>query len=692
LRWPGGSVGLWIRRSTVGLAIPVAYLMGMLAPLERWGYDLQFQLRGPRPPEFPIVLVAIDEDSFDELDLPWPWPRDVHARFLDRVAAAGPAVIGLDIVFAEPSARGPEDDRVLADAIGRAGRVVLAAALTVVQEAGYQKVDLNPPIPPLRERAAGFGPVNIVPDPDAVVREVRLRHMHQSRDFPSFTLEVYRVAKQAGLAVGPFDAAALRVNYRGGPRTFLTIPYHRVVNGDVPPETFAGKIVLVGATSLVLHDLYRTPFALRGDMPGVEIHANTLETMFRGIPIRKVPRLAIVGLALAAGALAIWTAQRLPAPRALAVVLLAGAAYGGVSLAAFAWAHVSSDVGAVSAALLLAFGASVVEAVIREQRERRRLARFFSPGVVGEVIRQRDSGGLECARRTITVLFSDIRGFTSISEKMSPEEVAAFLREYLTTMTEIVFKHGGTVDKYMGDGLMALFNVPLEQPDHAERAVRAALEFQERLSALSGRFRAKYGADLRCGIGINTGEAVVGIIGSEQRLEYTAIGDAVNLGSRLESLTKEVKASIVISESTWREVRGRFATRALGEVAVRGKAHPVPIHAVLEADGRRFPRVPTQATITVADWSLGLFAPVCDLSPGGVSVEKVPVTLVPRQEVEVRLEVPGLSRRISARSRVVWTTNGRAGLHFEDLPPDDRAAIEAVLAHAGGTPRTEVPA
>jgi adenylate cyclase len=637
-------------------------------------------------------LVAINEDSFDELDLPWPWPRDVHARFLDRVAAAGPAVIGLDIVFAEPSARGPEDDRVLAEAIGRAGRVVLAAALTVVEEAGYEKVDLNPPIPELRERAAGFGPVNIVPDPDAVVRQVRLRHTHQGRDFSSFAQEVYRTARQAGVAAQPFDAVTVLVNYRGGPGTFPTIPYHRVVNGEVPAETFAGKIVLVGATSLVLHDLYRAPFAASGDMPGVEIHANTLETMLFGIPVRRVPRPIIAGLALAAGALAIWTTQRLSALRALGVVLLAGATYAGVGLAAFVWANVWSDVVAVGAALLLAYGASVVESVIREQRQRRRLSRFFSPAVVDEVMRQREDAGLECARRELTVLFSDIRGFTSLSEKMPPEEVAAFLREYLTAMTEIVFKHGGTVDKYMGDGLMALFNVPLEQPDHAERAVRTALEFQERLRPVADRFRAKYGSEVRCGIGINTGEAVVGIIGSEQRLEYTAIGDTVNLGSRLESLTKDVKASIVISESTSRAVRGRFATRALGEVTVRGKKHPVPIHAVLEADARRFPRVATKATITVADWTLGVFAPVRDLSATGVSVEELPAKLVPQQEVELRLELSDLARRVTARSTVVWASNGRAGLRFDDMPPDDRAAIEAVVARETTTARTEVPA
>ena len=675
-------MGLWLRRSAVGLGVPLACILGALGPVERWGYDLQFDLRGARSPLAPIVLIAINEDSFDELDLPWPWPRDVHARLLDRVAAANPAVIGLDIVFAEPSGRGSQDDRVLAEAIGRAGRVVLAAALTVVREAGYEKTDLNPPIPLLRERAAGFGPVNIVPDSDAVVRQVRLSHSHQGRDFPSFALEVYRVARQAGVPAKPFDATSVLVNYRGGPATYLTIPYHRVVNGEVPPETFAGKIVLVGATSLLLHDLYRAPFAPQGDMPGVELHANTLETMLLGIPIRRVPRLVIAGLALAAGVLAIWTAQRLPAIRALLVVLLAGAVYGGVSLAVFAWANVWCDIGTVATALLVAYGASVVETVIREQRQRRRLSRFFSPDVVDEVIRQRDGAGLECARRTMTVLFSDIRGFTSMSEKMPPEEVAAFLREYLTAMTEVIFKHGGTVDKYMGDGLMALFNVPLERPDHAERAVRAALEFQERLRPLAARFRARYGSDVRCGIGINTGEAVVGIIGSEQRLEYTAIGDTVNLGSRLESLTKDVKASIVISEATWRAIHGRFPTRALGEVAVKGKERPVLIHAVLEADGRQFPRVATEATITVADWRLGVFAPVLDLSSGGVSVGELPVRLAPQQQVELGLQLPELTRRVTVRSTVVWTADGRAGLRFADMPPDDRSAIETVVARS----------
>ena len=178
------------------------------------------------------------------------------------------------------------------------------------------------------------------------------------------------------------------------------------------------------------------------------------------------------------------------------------------------------------------------------------------------------------------MLFSDIRGFTSMSEKMSPEDVVAFLREYLTVMSAAVFEHGGTVDKYIGDAIMALYNVPFDQPDHADQAVLTALAFQERIGPLAARFTERYGGELRCGVGINTGDAVVGTIGSEQRLEYTAIGDTINLGSRLESITKDFGVGIVISESTYKELRGSFAARYLGEVTVKGKVIPVKIYSV----------------------------------------------------------------------------------------------------------------
>src|SRR5438445_10614941 len=224
--------------------------------------------------------------------------------------------------------------------------------------------------------------------------------------------------------------------------------------------------------------------------------------------------------------------------------------------------------------ILLGGGTTAAVNFVREQREKRRLSQFFSPKVLREVVRQQDEGSLETARRLVTVLFSDIRGFTSLSERLEPEQVAEMLREYLTEMTEIVFRNGGTVDKYIGDCVMALYNVPFEDPEHAIKAVRTGLEFQERTLIVSKRWEETLGLAIRSGVGINTGEAVVGTLGSKQRLEYTAIGDTINLGARLESITKDYKTNIIISESTYALVKDHFVTKELGDVTVKGKTHP----------------------------------------------------------------------------------------------------------------------
>ncbi|MGH7415322.1 MAG: CHASE2 domain-containing protein [Candidatus Rokuibacteriota bacterium] len=546
--------------------------------------DAQFTLRGPREPRSPIVVVTIDEDSFDGLNLAWPWPRAVHARFLDIVGRGGPVAIGMDILFTEPSSRGPADDVALGAAVDRLrDRVVLAAALTTVGDASFVKQALNPPIPAVRGQAA-FGSADYDSDADAFVRRATLKRLFQDREWPGFDLLMYRLGERAGLTQGaPPASTELLVNYRGGPGSFPMVAYHRVVTGEIPPEVFAGKIVLVGATTPTLHDIFPTPFASQSGMSGVEIHANTLETLLQDIPLRRAWWLLGPGLAVLAGAAAAWTATTLRPLAAFGIVAVAVAGYLAVSHGAFAWGRYWVQVVPVPLALLITYAGTVAKNFTQEQREKRRLSRFFSPAVVAEIVRHKDDAKLAATRRRMTVLFSDIRGFTSMSEKMPPEEVVTFLREYLTVMTEAVFKHGGTVDKYIGDAIMALYNVPFEAPDHARRAVRTALEFQERLRPLAERFAARYGGTLACGVGIHTGDAVVGTIGSEQRLEYTAIGDTINLGSRLEGLTKEFSVPIIMSEATAAEVGGQFGTRDLGEVMVKGKAIPVKIYAVLGA-------------------------------------------------------------------------------------------------------------
>ena len=489
----------------------------------------------------------------------------------------------MDILFTEPSSRGPADDAALGAAVDRMrDRVVLAAALTTVGDASFVKQALNPPIPEVRGRAA-FGSADYDSDADAFVRRATL-----SAQLPGPGVAGLRPAdlppraSARGWRAGAAPAGdELLVNYRGGPSTFPMIAYHRVVTGEIPSEVFAGKIVLVGATTPTLHDIFPTPFASQSGMSGVEIHAHTLETLLQGIPLRRVPRFLVPVVAVLAGAAAAWIATALRPLPAFGIVAAGVGGYLAASHGAFLWGRYWMEVVPVPLALLITYAGTVAKNFTQEQREKRRLSRFFSPDVVAEIVRHKDDAKLAANRRRMTVLFSDIRGFTSMSEKMQPEEVVTFLREYLTVMTEAVFKHGGTVDKYIGDAIMALYNVPFEAPDHALRAVRTALEFQERLQPLAERFAAQHGGTLACGVGIHTGDAVVGTIGSEQRLEYTAIGDTINLGSRLEGLTKEFSVPIIISEATYAEVREHFGARDLGEVTVKGKVIPVKIYAVL---------------------------------------------------------------------------------------------------------------
>jgi adenylate cyclase len=230
--------------------------------------------------------------------------------------------------------------------------------------------------------------------------------------------------------------------------------------------------------------------------------------------------------------------------------------------------------------LVVGAGAIIAVNYIREERLRHEYARFFSPLVARQIAEDRSGQTLAGKRRKITVLFSDIRDFTTISEALPPEEVVELLREYFNTMVPIVLKHGGTLDKYVGDAIMGLFGAPLPQEDHAACAVRAALEMVAQLPALSPKWEARCGRPLRIGVGINTGEAVVGVMGADRRREYSAIGDTVNLASRLEGTTKEFKVPIVVSHFTVTALAGQFQVREITELRVKGRQEPVRIFAV----------------------------------------------------------------------------------------------------------------
>jgi adenylate cyclase len=673
--------------------------LGALEALEFDALDRLFRLRGPRPPVAPVVVINIDEDSFDELDLAWPFPRALHGTLLEMIASGGPLAIGVDLLFPEPSVRGGDDDKEFGESVKRAKNVVLGAAITVVSEGFYEKQDQNFPLPVIREGALAVAPVNMAPDPDAVVRRVPLRHRigdprRRAKDdtfLDGLDVTLARLAAAKGLAVAPLPPDEdVIINYRGPRGTFPYVPYHRVVKGDVDPNVFKGKIVLIGVTSPVLHDNFPTPFERGGAMPGVEIHAHALDTLMRGDHIRPAPWWVGPALTLLLAPFGGWLVVRLRALRAFVAVVAIWIALSSITYAAFAVWNVWLLSVAPMVGLILGYGATSIENFIREQREKRRLSQFFSPDVLREIVRHGEGVNLGSARRLITVFFSDLRGFTSLSERMEPEIVAEMLKEYLSEMTQVVFQHKGTVDKYIGDCVMALWNAPFDDPEHAANAVRTALDFQERTLAVSAKWEEKLGGKIRNGCGINTGEAVVGTMGSRQRLEYTAIGDTVNLAARLESITKDYNSSIIISESTHDYIKGQFMTRELGAVTVKGKTRPVKIFAVLPTDIRRHTRaaLDSAAIVTLAGLGQTYEVRTKDISETGVALAGVPDDLEKGTMIEIRCEGGGLPTPIVAQGMIVWKRGDTAGVSFTEVEADAAPAVARYIASRPPLDRT----
>jgi len=668
-----------------GVAVVVLVQFGLLDNLEYWAFDQLFEWRGPREPTLPAVIVTIDESTFSELNEQWPFPRATHGQLITKIAEGRPRAIGVDIIFDTPSSRGPADDEALGAAVARAGNVVLAAALQEDVQPFYRRTTLNAPIPVVRRGAAGVATITVPRDDDGQVRRVALWSSLEGERVIPLDVQLHALLARAGVRVAPLpDVQSVLINFRGGPggHTYPWVSYYRVVRGEIPREFWKDKVVLVGPTSPVFHDLFTTAFARGGDMPGIEIHANALETLVRGNPIREAPRPLSTALAVVAGLVGCALVVRLRAFRAFLAaaglwILLTLVAFG-----AFAVLDVWLQAMAATVALVLGYGGTVTEHFVREQRERRQLSRFFSPAVVREVVRLKDEGSLTTSRRLVTVLFSDIRGFTSLSEQLQPEQVEEMLREYLTEMTEIVYKHKGVVDKYIGDCVMALYNAPFDDPAHAFKAVLTALELQERTRTVSKRWEDKLGIAIRTGVGINTGEAVVGTLGSRQLLQYTAIGDAINLGARLESLTKDYKANIIISETTYALVRNQFVTRELGEVTVKGKTQPVKIYAVLPDSIRKHPRtsLAVAATLSIPGEGRTCRVTTRDISEGGMALTGVPEEWVKGQRVQLRCEGGALPNAIVAEAVIAWRDGDEVGVTFVALDPDSVPALAAYLS------------
>ncbi|NGZ06367.1 MAG: adenylate/guanylate cyclase domain-containing protein [Magnetococcales bacterium] len=557
--------------------------------LEYWMHDGLFWLRGATPVSGQVVIVAIDEASSTELGHAWPWPRSLHARLIKTLNLAGARLIFFDVIFAKP-AKDPTEDQQLAAAMQESVPVILASGIAQTHRPTHVEASWLEPTPLLRHAAHATGAAIFLPDGDGVIR-------------------TYPDQMEGRISLGQLFASLISPNpsrvsslidYHGPMGTLPAVSYYQALNWhtDLPKGYFQNKVVLVGHMNNIPvalgsgTDSFPTPF-FRFDgqrMHGVEIHGHLFETILNPNPLRNwspgpwiVPVLWIWLVTLRGE----WAANHPGLVLILFVGFLMMVSAGIYTL--FVQYRILCTVGFPITLLTLGTMGWSLHGHVTTLRKKKVLKKIFgnyiAPALVERLLRQPELVRLGGEVKEISVLFSDIRGFTGLSEALpGPEALVTFLNHYLNAMTAPVLTHQGMIDKYIGDAIMALFGAPLDDPHHARSACLAALAMVEALPAVNHHFLTSWPSatsGIQIGIGIHTGEVVVGNMGSRQRFDYTVIGDNVNLASRLEGLTKEYGVHIIISATTREQLDARFICRELDMVRVKGKNQPVKIYQLI---------------------------------------------------------------------------------------------------------------
>ncbi|MFA4901947.1 MAG: adenylate/guanylate cyclase domain-containing protein [Desulfobaccales bacterium] len=636
----------WLAAGAIILAVLVLSLIlefsGAIQPYRLKTLDTLFR-QVPLPAASPdVVVVTVDQpdlDFFKNQGITWPWPRQVYAPLIDYCRWAGAKAVIFDILYTEASSYGPEDDQRLAQATAAAGNVALPFFLSrdtkppnpteadLLQKAGLTIPGPPPrdqtsyrsvvtPIPPLLKAAAALGNVESRPDADGIFRRVPLVVPFQDKWLPTLgfaafqrfgTLDAMRFTPGA-LLVGknpiPVDPQGLfLLKFRGPSRSHKRFSAANVIASEsrrqhglppvYPPQAFAGKWVLVGLTAPGLLDMKACPVA--SIYPGVEVHATLLDNLLRRDFLRPVPAwLLWAGILILSSAMVLvvlWFSGLAATLAGFAVLALG---YLALVVAAFHFSWWADPV-LPGIALSLSFALAAAFSYATEGRQklyiRRMFGQYMSDAVINHLLEHPEKLQLGGERRRVTLFFSDLAGFTTISERLSPETVVGLLNDYLSSMTEIILAEEGTVDKFEGDAIMAFWGAPLDQPDQARRACRAALKQQAALKELNRQFASLNLPPLAMRIGLHTGDAIVGNLGSEKRFDYTVIGDTVNLASRLEGVNKFYGSHVMASEVTVAACDGGVEFRELDLVAVKGKERAVRVFEVLGLTGELAPEV-----------------------------------------------------------------------------------------------------
>lgn len=566
---------------SVGLVFLI-WGLGVLDSFERDSIDTRFSVRGTQKPPAQIVLVKIDDVTTTTLErYVWPYPRRLHARLIQRIAVDGPKAIAIDIQFTEQT--DPRDDQALLDSVAGAGTHVVLATTETLPDGATHIFGGNATVHSLgAEPASALFPT----DPAGVIRKVRYS-VNGLKTMGVVTTEV-----ATGRKVSPkgFGGGGAWIDFAGPENTFPTYSYSKVLNGRVPLGTFRNKIVVIGPSAPSLQDIHETPTDPL--MSGAEVQANSIATVLRGLPLTSsalaISILLVLLLGIAPVVVARYTRPLISIP---AAIVMAGLFTVAVQLA-FDRGTIVLYVYPLTALVLSTVGAlGVYILLVAFEREQVRdvFTRFVPEAVVDQVLKRTDAdlrlGGVEVEG---TVLFTDLRGFTSASEHLAAPVVLDVINRHLDELVDAVLDHGGTLVSYTGDGIMAVFGAPIEQADHAERAFAAGREIVEvRLPRWNRWLRENdMGKGFKMGVGLNSGSFMSGNIGSAQRLAYTAMGDTINTASRIESMTKGTPYMLFLSDTTKELLDAASATELvyIDEVEVRGRTTKVKLWALPTPD------------------------------------------------------------------------------------------------------------
>jgi adenylate cyclase len=589
----------------------------------------------------------------NELHILWKWPRDVYAYTMDYLTASGAKAVVLDFDFSDPDINRAEfeegqTDIMLGQAIERSGVTITSALFSHEKGSGRfardstdyrlleqfaiiaEGADMLPladtvhvfaPITPIMRSSRFVGASSILTDEDGITRKLSLLQRIGDRIYPSSSLaaamtamDVSSLAVQDGnvMTVGDREIitdskGGIYLNWYGpgGPEgsTFSYYPIAdvflsriRMLDGLaplLPPETFRDKIVLIGSNAPSLYDLKPTPMSGGSAYPGVEIVATATNNLIDGTVLKRESDIhAFITIILACFLSAlVFQYLRSPLRSVLAVLTLVLAYYLYAAMAFYE--NMFVNLVPAGAGIFICFISMTLMNYLTEGREKARVKKAFSQytssALMDEILRNPEMLRLGGEKRDLSILFSDIRSFTSISEQLEPEQLTKILNDYLTPMTDVVFRHKGMLDKYIGDAVMAIFGAPLPLKDHPSAACDAALDMISELEALKAGWREmglpQFIQNMSIGIGINSGPVSVGNMGSNLRFDYTVIGDNVNLSSRLEGTTKVYGVNIVVSENTWFRTRDEFVFRELDFIKVMGKSKPIRIYELMGRKG-----------------------------------------------------------------------------------------------------------